>query len=334
MVRIRSPAPTSSARVSAVCTIVTPRRSRRSPRPALLFGPALLSTSIGSSREARSAGNSPARTAASIADAKPAGQHRPARGHSIQPRDGVPADQLEQLDDAKRQAHAERPAQQAPAAGSPWTPGGTAPPGPCPGRCARRIPAAVAVRAPAAAPRHSRTRSAAPARPRPTAAAGCAGRRDSIRRPGRCTCGVMPSKVALGLRLPRGDQTVSSPCACWGVAPSRSRPTTSQSGRFRPRRVGSHRNPEIHQRVHVVVRLLRARRRRQKADARRHHADHRGRRVPAADAQRLADDVRIAVELPLPELVAEDDHRHRAGPGFGLHETCGPARAASPVTRK
>ena len=71
MVRISSPAPTSSARVNAVCTMVTPRRSRRSPSPAVPLGPAFFSTSIGSSRNARSAGKTPAKTAARTAAPNP-----------------------------------------------------------------------------------------------------------------------------------------------------------------------------------------------------------------------------------------------------------------------
>jgi hypothetical protein len=55
-------------------------------------------------------------------------------------------------------------------------------------------------------------------------------------------------------------------------------------------------------------------------DTGRHDTDHGRRRVRPADAHRLADDLRIAVELPLPKLVAEDDYPRRPGSRFRLHE--------------
>ncbi len=126
-------------------------------------------------------------------------------------------------------------------------------------------------------------------------------------------------KIALGLRLSSGeDREFPLRLLDRGAIPQSRHHIPV--GPLQPGRVGSHRNPKIHQRVHVVVRLSRVRRRWQKTDTRRHHADHRGRRIPTADAHLLADDLRIAVELPLPQFIPEDDNPHRTGPGFGLHE--------------
>ena len=194
MVRISRPAPTSSASVSAVCTIVTARSSRRSPRPALLFGPRALQHLDRVEPRRAQRGHSPATSAATHAEAKAPRQHRPAGGDRIETRNRVAADQLEHPHDSERQRHAERAADDRRAAGSRSRPGGTARPGRRRARCARRTPAAAAARAPAAAPRRCRTRSAAPARPRRAAAAECGGRRDSFRRSATRTCGVMPSK--------------------------------------------------------------------------------------------------------------------------------------------
>ena len=50
-------------------------------------------------------------------------------------------------------------------------------------------------------------------------------------------------------------------------------------------------------------------------EALRHHADDGA--VDVVQAQLPAEHVRIAAELPLPEAIAEHDHRLRAGPGVG-----------------
>ena len=57
-------------------------------------------------------------------------------------------------------------------------------------------------------------------------------------------------------------------------------------------------------------------------EARGHHADDGG--GLRVDAQRAADDVRVALEAVLPDLVAEDRHARRAGRVVALHE--GPAQ--------
>ena len=85
-------------------------------------------------------------------------------------------------------------------------------------------------------------------------------------------------------------------------------------------RIGRGRHPEINLAVDVVVGLLRRSRRWKKSDARGHHADDGRRRVAAAHPDRLADDVRIAVELALPQLVAQDDGRRWRHAGFGVLE--------------
>ncbi len=85
-------------------------------------------------------------------------------------------------------------------------------------------------------------------------------------------------------------------------------------------RVRRRRHPEVDVAVDVVVRLLCRRRRRQKANARRHHPDDRRRDLAAAHPQRLADDVRVAVEFPLPQVVSDDDHRRGRKPGFRIQE--------------
>ena len=139
MVRMSSPAPTSSASVSAVWPIVTARSSRRSPRPALLFGPALLSTSIGSRREARNAGKKPATSAPTIAGRarRPAPASRSVTASSR----GIawPADHLEDLDDPERESRRRARRRAKPAAGSRSRPGGRARAGRRRARCARRI---------------------------------------------------------------------------------------------------------------------------------------------------------------------------------------------------
>src|SRR5436309_2406156 len=64
---------------------------------------------------------------------------------------------------------------------------------------------------------------------------------------------------------------------------------------FQPYQSRSSRNPIIHLRVHVVVRLLRTGRRWKKTDSGGHHSDNGRTRVPAANADCLADDAWIAV---------------------------------------
>ena len=75
--------------------------------------------------------------------------------------------------------------------------------------------------------------------------------------------------------------------------------------------VDGHREPEVDLGVEVVVRLGGGARIGQEAQARRHHADDGERRGHPAERHRLADDPRIAAELALPEVVAEQDRRRR-----------------------
>ena len=77
------------------------------------------------------------------------------------------------------------------------------------------------------------------------------------------------------------------------------------------RLVGRGAEPEIDRRVDVVVRFRRGRGIREEPDPRRHDADDRQRRRHPAHTKGLADDARIAVELALPEIVADDDGRRR-----------------------
>ncbi len=70
------------------------------------------------------------------------------------------------------------------------------------------------------------------------------------------SAGAMPSKVVLGLRLSCGNDRELPLRPLEGVPSIAIAPPRSQSGRFSPLRVGSTRNPEIHQRVDVVVRLF------------------------------------------------------------------------------
>ena len=83
------------------------------------------------------------------------------------------------------------------------------------------------------------------------------------------------------------------------------------SGQFRARLVRRHREPEVHAGVEVVVWLARGAGIGKKTKSRRHDADHRQGGGHAADANRLPDDVRIAVEFSLPEVIAENDRRRR-----------------------
>ena len=204
--RISRPAPTSSASVSAVCAIVTPRSSRRSPRPALLFGPALFSTCIGSSREARSAGTSPASPAARIAAPSPqASTGQPVVTASSRGM-ACPPISLNSLTTPNAQAHAEHAAQQRQQQ-----------------TLRRHLPeerrpahperAAHGVLLLPLQPAHQQQGGDVAARdqqhqrrPRLTAAAGCGGRRDSFRRSAIRSLRREAFEVVLGLRLPRGDQ--------------------------------------------------------------------------------------------------------------------------------
>ena len=75
--------------------------------------------------------------------------------------------------------------------------------------------------------------------------------------------------------------------------------------------VRRHSEPEIHVRVQVVVGLARRARVGEEPDPSRHHADNRQRGWHTAHADGASDDVRIAIELALPEVIAEDDGRWR-----------------------
>ena len=87
---------------------------------------------------------------------------------------------------------------------------------------------------------------------------------------------------------------------------------------FQVLRVGPHGNPEVHQGIYVVVRLLRRSRRWKKAYPGRHHADHRRRHFPPADANGLAYDLWIPVERAFPKVVPQQDHLHRSCPNVRL----------------
>ena len=67
------------------------------------------------------------------------------------------------------------------------------------------------------------------------------------------------------------------------------------------------RQPEVHWRVDVVVRLARVGRVGQETNAGRHDADDGERGREAADLDRGPDDCRVSLELTLPELVTQDD---------------------------
>ncbi len=69
-------------------------------------------------------------------------------------------------------------------------------------------------------------------------------------------------------------------------------------------------NPEVHQGVDVIVRLLRGSRRWEESYSRRHHPDHSRRHVPPADTDSLSDDLWVAAEGALPAFVPEEDDFH------------------------
>jgi len=111
-------------------------------------------------------------------------------------------------------------------------------------------------------------------------------------------------KLPFRLRLSRRQQRQFSLPLLLGRA-------TSQSchhipiGFLRILRVGLGWAPELHQRIHVVVRFLGGPWRRQKSHSRRHHADNGRGHVPSADPNGFAYDLGIAIEGPLPELVPQ-----------------------------
>ena len=78
-----------------------------------------------------------------------------------------------------------------------------------------------------------------------------------------------------------------------------------------PRLVRSHGQPEIHEGVDVVVGFARGGRIRQKTHAGWHHTHHRERRRLAADVNWFANNIRVAIETPLPKIVPENDRRGR-----------------------
>src|ERR1017187_3490817 len=221
-------------------------QNRRSPRPALLFGPALLSTCIGSSREARSAGKSPARSAAITAE--------PRLKASI----GQP------VETASRRGTACPPI----TLNNLTAPSARTTPSAPPNKASRRLSVDTC--------RKSATRptpnARAPAQPRPTVAAGCGRHRDSSRQSTNAPQGEA-FKIVIGLRLPGGSDlefTLRLP----GRGSVSQPPYHIPKRRFQLGRFGRSGNPEIDQCVHVVVRLLCICRRRSKTDAGGHHPDN------------------------------------------------------------
>ncbi len=230
MVRISSPAPTSSASVNAVCVMVTPRRSRRSPSPAVPLGPAFFSTSMGSNRKPRSAGKAPAKTAASTAATNPqASTAHPAVTLSNR---GIacPAINLNSFTIPNASPTPNAPPSSASNRLSVET---------CRKRAMRPMPIALrtAYSCCRCKPRTSRSAAALP-QPinRTRAAAPRSGNR--ILRPSKfsslvsdLSCGVIPSKLCSACAS-LAASTVSSPCASSSRAPSRNRATIFQSGSF------------------------------------------------------------------------------------------------------
>src|ERR1022692_1049625 len=250
MVRISRPAPTSSARVSAVCTNVPPRSSRRSPRPALLFGPALLSTCIGSSREARSVGKSPARSAAITAEPRPKA--------SI----GQP------VETASRRGTACPPI----TLNDLTAPSARTTPSAPPNKASRRL-SVDTCRKSATRPTPNALRTAyscCRCRPRTSnRAAAIAIHLGSQRMHLRGEA----FKIVIGLRL-RGGSDLEFTLRLPGRGSVSQPPYHIPKRRFQLGRFGRSGNPEIDQCVHVVVRLLCICRRRRKTDAGGHHPDN------------------------------------------------------------
>ena len=119
-----------------------------------------------------------------------------------------------------------------------------------------------------------------------------------------------PLEVGVGLDLPHdhsGQLCLRVGCRCAGAQAADHAPSVSLDLGF----VGRHREPEIDPGVDVVVGFAGVGGIGQKTHARRHHADDRKRRRIPADPNRGAEDRAVAVELPLPQVVAQDDPRGR-----------------------
>ena len=99
----------------------------------------------------------------------------------------------------------------------------------------------------------------------------------------------------------------------------------------RPRLVRRDAEPEVDERVEIVVGLARCARVGKEADPGRHHADDRQRRRHPAHADGASNDGGIAVEFALPEVVAEDDGGRRSigTPQLAVHELAAEHRPQS-----
>ena len=220
----------SSASVRAVWPTVTARNSRRSPRPALLFGPALLITDMASSRDARSAGRSPATTAPMRATASPEMR----TGQTV-----VTASSRGIAGPAMTLKIFTIPIARLTPSALPRSASSRLSIETCRNSTSRRTPSAVrtAYSSCLCSPRTSSSAATFPhAINRTNAAAPKSGSR--MRRASALklsvsawSCGVILSKSGSAWAC-RDAMTSSSARACSIVAPSRNRPTTSQNGAF------------------------------------------------------------------------------------------------------
>ena len=211
---------------------MTARSRRRSRRPALLFGPALLITCIASSREARNAGRKPATSAPRTA--RPSPDARTGQTAVTASSRGMagPAISLKTLMIPNARAGTERAAEQGDQQALDRDLTKEREPSDAERACGPRTRPDAGGRARAAGRRRCRTRSAAPALPRRTAAAECV-RASRLKFVGErlWPARVIPSK-SLSACACLAVSTVSSARAWSMVAPLRSRPTTSQFGCF------------------------------------------------------------------------------------------------------